>query len=156
MTNKKGYKEWDIYPEWESLTPLPEDKNAQELWFKEWDLFVNVLSDTLTKWKIVRLIEDDWSCIPLFNTLGYELLDNLAPLPKDTPPQTPEKKKPTYEVPIMSKQYTVFVEGKQAPTVVHDTVEEAQKEAQRLCKKTNCKTCVCQILESYDLQVVKV
>ena len=82
----------------------------KQLWYKEWDLFVNVLDVGIRKWQVVKLENDDESTFPWFNTQSCICIGRLAPLPKDTPHQTPEKEntKHTYELQYVRSDGVIF------------------------------------------------
>ena len=122
----KEYKEWDIYPWWESLTPLPRWKTMKQLWYKEWDLFVNVLDVGIRKWQVVKLENDDESTFPWFNTQSCICIGRLAPLPKDTPHQTPEKEntKHTYELQYVRSDGVIFTKD----TIWGKKIEDLNRE----------------------------
>lgn len=130
---KKIYKTWDIYEDYASLIPLPKDKTASELWFKEWDLFVVVDDDdNFEKWEIISLFQDDTSICPLFsnwNNKGYMLFYELAKLPQEEhQEQKPSTKKYTYSTQHVRSDWVVFTQD----TIDGKSIEEVREEMKSL------------------------
>lgn len=90
------YKLWDTYLDWKSLTPLPPDKTATELWFKKGDLFVVLDNNWFSFWQIIKLESDIDSYEPWFYNgirTQYEYMTILAPLPQTKIPTSWELRK---------------------------------------------------------------
>lgn len=51
--------------------------------------------------------------------------------------------------------YAVYVEWMNAPRVIHNTLEDAQKEAKRLTRETAKNSYVCEIVNKYGVEVVE-
>jgi hypothetical protein len=62
-------------------------------------------------------------------------LERVSKFTEENVKELMEGLEPPKEEPEQPKQYLVYVEGKQAPKKVHNSLESAQKEANRLAKK---------------------
>ena len=123
------YKVWDIYPNWEKLTPL-KDAKCKENWMKVGDLFVYLWEIQYVKqWEIVELIEDDGSRVPYFKTITwnpYLANENLAKLPQGATEETgivatvKSKPKHTYSLSYTRSDWTIFTKETINGTTIED------------------------------------
>lgn len=80
---------------------------------------------------------------------GKEFIQYLETHPKEIEEQTSEQ--PTEAKP---KQYLVFVPTKGKPKYIHQSLESAQEEAKRLCKRGLCDVMVLEVVSKYQAKVI--
>lgn len=68
----------------------------------------------------------------------------------ETQPEEVVEAKPTQK----PKQYLCYVQGKALPKHIHKNLEQAKREAQRLCRKELAKVSVLEVVAEYEAEVV--